>query len=345
MKSMILALCALVILPSVGIADTTADQERASYQSAPASLIPADLKPISVEKVIDDSDRTRWNGGVKEVTVGKSSFSERFGDLVEGESVPDRRYSYDPHGNLLSVTAFDGKIINTGEPIEKTITCSYDEKGNRSSANVDDVFPDFDMTIKYGYDAKGLRTDRTSYTADGKLINKTRYAYNAGDKPTETLLCNKDGQLEQKTVDTYKKSGKLEKSERYDSNGKKISYRLYEYDGNGRLETESIYRIEEEWFPAVRKVDTLVGKHTVQYESSGRMKEEVDSFVPAGLDSGLSRMGGYEIRRAYTYDKVGNLSSTVYSMLVSEFGEAKWKPSVAYHYKLTLYAETERKPG
>jgi len=300
------------------------------------------LKLVSVEKVTDSSDKTGWIGKVKEVTVEKTSYSERFGEMQEGEHTFAYRCTFDPQGNLLSVLMASGKLVNTGETLKQQTTYAYDDKGNCTTASVDDPLPDFDMTIKYNYDARGMRTERTPYTMDGQLINKTRYIHTDAGKPSETLMYDGSGKLEGKTIYTYTKDGKLQRLDRVDGTGQTTSYRVYEYDNSGKLQKESVYRIEEEWVSVggrmtAKKVNTLVGEHRTERDTTSRIKEEFDSFVSAGLDSGLERMGGWEIKRTYIYDSSGNLSTKTFSQMVSEFGQKKWKPFMSYHYKLTYH--------
>ena len=240
-------------------------------------------------------------------------------ERITGQTAPQglkKSYTYDIAGNLIRETdqsdrsisyEYDimGRLKSVENPLGQKTAYTYDENGNLSSQ----VSP-MGNTVRYSYD-KLDRLEETldpagrkeSYTYDSvgnltkKTVNDTRvtsYAYDANGNLTS--LTNALGQTETKKYDNMNRL-----VQETDATGAKTTY---QYDGKGQL---------------LSSTDGNGNTTAVAYDGNGNVISVTDGEgrqvryaydLADRLTEAMAGDASYENRNTYTYDEVGNLTST-----------------------------------
>jgi len=206
-------------------------------------------------------------------------------------------------------------------------------------------------TRSYTY-ADGLLVQEEAYTASGALSERIEYTHEEGGKRTtatvrsgtkalrKTVVYERDadgklqavsefdaaGGLASKIVYTY--PPKEERADRYDAEGKLLSWSVKAYDAKGQLSKVSLYSQGAESSPFLIAYEYDGRGNVTLEETSGQLSLGFFVITPPPT----ARKTSYE----YTYDETGNWVKRVESTWVPREKDPYWQ-STAVTYRTFVY--------
>lgn len=240
-----------------------------------AAVTPANMSPVfrlhigllfglltlftAVHSVASDRDRDGLIGPVREVverfihwegraaTIVRRTLYDKKGHRLEfhewvetnGILIPESKrkvlYQYDPPGRLIKFITYraDGSI-------SRTMTCTYDEKGQKSGEIDRDDKGREGMRWTYSWDNRGNMKEMLVYIPDGHTLAdvnaETRHTweYDSQDHVIESMSYRSDGAFVGKTHNKYDDKGRLSEQISVESNGSVHDRIVFHYDRSGR---------------------------------------------------------------------------------------------------------------
>lgn len=186
-----------------------------------------------------------WEGRaatiVRRTLYDKKGHRLEFHEWVEtnGTLIPESKrkvlYQYDPPGRLIKFITYgaDGSI-------SRTMTSTYDEKGQKTGEIDRDDKGREGMRWTYSWDNRGNMKEMLVYIPDGHTLAdvnaETRYTweYDSQDHVIETMSYRSDGAFVEKILRKYDDKGRLSEQIRLESNGSVHDRIVFHYDRSGR---------------------------------------------------------------------------------------------------------------
>lgn len=155
----------------------------------------------------------------------------KFGEVVKGELLEVRKFTYNPRGNRTEINQYDPSGV-----LWYKLKYKYDPQGNRTEANWYDSEGRFFAKAKFKFDDKGNCVETMYHNVTAFLLNhKLKSKFDPQGNRTEDNIYGLSGELISKTKYKYNDKGNCTEETQYNSSGipERSNRYVYTYNSEG----------------------------------------------------------------------------------------------------------------